>query len=156
MFERANEAEAGDIGRGGGQVVEEIGDAAVNVGEAQQNDSYARLRRLLLGLWFGLYAFIGSQMTWRLSPFINDPSLPFEFIRPTRDNFYVDALRAFVEATGLQVSLIDTNVALVAAGCLIPLIALTFAIGMVTDRRHRQTPRVTSAPQTEPQTKVAL
>jgi hypothetical protein len=117
--------------------------------ESSGDDSYARLRRLLLWGWFGLYGFIGSQMAWRLSPFINDPSLPFEFVRPTRDNFYVDAARAFVEATGLQVSFNEANAALVGAGCLIPLIVVTFVIAMATDRRRRPAPRGQAAPQVQ-------
>lgn len=121
----------------------------MDVIESDRGDSYARLRRLLLWVWFGLYGFIGSQMTWRLSPFVNDPSLPFEFIRPTRDNFYVDAARAFVEATGLQVSFNDANAALVGAGCLIPLIVVTFVIAMATDRRRKPAFHGQAAPQVQ-------
>lgn len=105
--------------------------------ESNADDSYSPLRRLLLGGWFALYGFIGSQMAWRLSPFINDPNLPFEFIHPTRDNFYVDAARAFAETTGLQMPLINVNAALVGAGCAIPLIALAFVMGMVKDAGKR-------------------
>lgn len=98
------------------------------------DDSYARLRRSLLGTWFAVYAFIGSQMAWRLSPFINDPTLPFEFIHPTRDNFYIDTARAFMEVTGLQ-SPFNISTMLVGLGCLIPLIILTFSLGRVASRR---------------------
>ena len=115
--------------------------------ETSSGDTYATLRRFLLWMWFAVYSFIGSQMTWRLSPFINDPSLPFEFIRPTRDNFYVDAMRAFIETTGLQTSLLDANAALIGAGCLIPLIVLAFALGMVKDavKKPKPAPNVENA-----------
>jgi hypothetical protein len=105
--------------------------------EPVDNDSHAQLRRILLSMWFGVYGFIGSQMAWRLSPFINDPTLPFEFIRPTRDNFYIDASRAFVEATGLQTSFIDFSTVLVGVVCLIPLVVLTFSMGKIANRKNR-------------------
>ncbi|MBI5054498.1 MAG: actin-binding WH2 domain-containing protein [Chloroflexi bacterium] len=117
--------------------------------EVDSNASHANLRRLLLGGWFILYAFIGSQMTWRLSPFVNDPTLPFEFIRPTRDNFYIDAARAFVEATGLQISLTNANAVLIGAMCLLPLIALVFGIGMGIDaaKKNKSVPQILTTPQ---------
>jgi len=119
--------------------------------ESNADDSYAHLRRLLLGGWFALYGFIGSQMAWRLSPFINDPSLPFEFIHPTRDNFYMDAARAFAETTGLQAPFININAALVGAGCVIPLIALAFVMGMAKDAGKKSRPEIhnVAARQTE-------
>ncbi|MGB8984821.1 MAG: hypothetical protein WCC12_23350, partial [Anaerolineales bacterium] len=43
------------------------------------------------------YAFVGTQMTWRLSPFIGKPGDPFYLIRPSRDNFYVDVIHAIEE-----------------------------------------------------------
>lgn len=38
--------------------------------------------RWLLGLWLGIYAFVGVQMAWLLRPFIGDPDLPTRFFRP--------------------------------------------------------------------------
>ncbi|MCP4139275.1 MAG: actin-binding WH2 domain-containing protein [Chloroflexi bacterium] len=58
---------------------------------------------ILLRAWVFLYAFVGAQMTWRLSPFIGNPKDEFEFIRPSRDNFFVDVLNAFQEAFGLSI-----------------------------------------------------
>jgi hypothetical protein len=54
--------------------------------------------RILLGVWVILYAFVGSQMTWRLSPLVGDPEIPFVLLKPSRDNFYVDVIRAFERA----------------------------------------------------------
>ena len=59
---------------------------------------------ILLKAWVFLYAFVGAQMTWRLSPFIGNPKDDFVFIRPSRDNFFVDVLNAFQDAFGLTVS----------------------------------------------------
>ncbi len=58
--------------------------------------------RMLLGVWIILYAFVGSQMTWRLSPLIGDPEIPFVVLKPSRDNFYVDVIRAFERAMGIS------------------------------------------------------
>ena len=108
--------------------------------ETSDDVSYKQLRRLLLGMWFALYGFIGSQMAWRLSPFVGDSKNPFELLRPTRDNFYVDVIKAFVEVAGLQISLINVNAVLVGAGCLIPLIALVFIIGTAKDASKKNKP----------------
>ncbi len=58
---------------------------------------------ILLKAWVFLYAFVGAQMTWRLSPFIGNPKDEFVFIRPSRDNFFVDVLNAIQDAFGLSI-----------------------------------------------------
>lgn len=55
----------------------------------------------LLRVWVILYGFVGAQMTWRLSPLIGDPKLPFFLIQPSRDNFFVDVIHAFQQAAGV-------------------------------------------------------
>jgi hypothetical protein len=60
--------------------------------------------RVLLIAWIVLYAFVGSQMTWRLSPFIADPTLPFTILQPSRDNFYIDVFSAFERVSGIAVT----------------------------------------------------
>ena len=114
------------------------------------DDFYRHLRRVVLGMWVGLYGFIGSQMAWRLSPFVGDSKNPFELINPTRDNFYVDVIKAFVEVAGLQLSLVNVNAVLVGAGCLIPLIALVFMIGMAKDatKKNKSVAQTLVTPQT--------
>lgn len=57
---------------------------------------------LLLRAWVVLYGFVGAQMTWRLSPLIGDPAQPFYVIRPSRDNFFIDAVYAFQNVFGLR------------------------------------------------------
>jgi hypothetical protein len=38
--------------------------------------------------WMVLFALVGGQMSWVLRPFIGDPSLPFEFLRARKSNFF--------------------------------------------------------------------
>ena len=59
-------------------------------------------RRAMMRIWFVLYAFIGSQMAWRLSPFVGDPARPFVWLQPSRDNLYVDVGHVFERVAGLQ------------------------------------------------------
>lgn len=54
----------------------------------------------LLRAWVILYGFVGSQMTWRLSPLIGDPQYPFVLLQPSRDNFFVDVINAFQQTFG--------------------------------------------------------
>jgi hypothetical protein len=72
--------------------------------ETTQDDNLKNLGNRILILWIVLYAFVGTQMTWRLSPFIGDPKDPFYLIRPSRDNFYVDVIHAIQEAFNLMPS----------------------------------------------------
>lgn len=116
--------------------------------ESNNGDSFVRLRRLLLWMWFVVYAFIGSQMTWRLSPFINDPSLPFEFIHPTHDNFYVDVLKALIEVTGVNITFELISPVLVGIACLVPLIAGLFIIATAMDKRVKAAPHPAPAVKT--------
>jgi hypothetical protein len=74
-----------------------VGMAHANLGEGGRFDIFGRA---LLVAWIVLYAFVGSQMTWRLSPFIADPEAPFAVIQPSRDNFYVDVLSALERVLG--------------------------------------------------------
>jgi hypothetical protein len=39
-------------------------------------------------LWVLLYAFVGSQMAFTLSPFVGDPQQPFMLFTQFGDNFY--------------------------------------------------------------------
>lgn len=59
------------------------------------------LGKRILGLWMILFGFVGTQMTWRLSPFIGKPEDPFYVLKPARDNFYVQAINAFQQAFNL-------------------------------------------------------
>lgn len=107
--------------------------------DGQNGGTNLSLRRPLLGLLFVLYAFMGSQMTWRLSPFVGDPTQPFVLIQPSRDNFYVDVIKAFFELTGVQLFELNINTFLIGLACLFPLIALLFTLGWVVERRGKAT-----------------
>ncbi len=67
-------------------------------------NAQSRLSKRILALWFVLYAFVGTQMTWRLSPFIGRPGDPFYLLKPSRDNFYVDVIHAIEGALNISSS----------------------------------------------------
>ncbi len=69
--------------------------------ETRRTDALQHLGRRILGLWMVLYGFVGTQMTWRLSPFIGKPDDPFYILKPSRDNFYVDVLHAVQQMLNL-------------------------------------------------------
>ena len=54
------------------------------------NPAGAGTRKIIFVLWVILYAFVGSQMAWTLSPFMGDPGLPFILFRQIGGNFYGD------------------------------------------------------------------
>jgi hypothetical protein len=56
------------------------------------NEEGQRARQRLFRLWIYLYAIVGTQMAWTLSPFIGEPGLPFILFRRVDGNFYVDVL----------------------------------------------------------------
>ncbi len=62
--------------------------------EPTRTDALNVLGKRILFLWVLVYGFVGTQMTWRLSPFVGKPEDPFYWIRPSRDNFYVDVVNA--------------------------------------------------------------
>ncbi len=66
--------------------------------ETARVDGLQSLGKRILMFWIVLYAFIGTQMAWRLSPFIADPAQPFILIQPSRDNFYIDVFNALGQA----------------------------------------------------------
>lgn len=100
--------------------------------------SSGSLRRVLLGTWFILYGFVGSQMVWRLSPLVGDPALPFILLRPSRDNFYVDVIHAVERAMGMQPSAWSTEVlptlVVISGMCLVPVLLLVFGAGIIAGR----------------------
>jgi hypothetical protein len=99
--------------------------------ETARNDRLKQLGNRILFLWILLYGFIGTQMTWRLSPFIGDPTEPFVFIQPSRDNFYVDVVRALQHALALQSPNLDwlTSFGIVLF-CIVAFVAFLFVGGM--------------------------
>lgn len=66
--------------------------------ETSREGAFRSLGKRILGLWMILFGFVGTQMTWRLSPFIGRPDDPFYVLKPSRDNFYVEVINAFRQA----------------------------------------------------------
>lgn len=99
--------------------------------------------RGLLSAWIGLYAFVASQMTWRLSPLVGDPAQPFVLLQPSRDNFYVDAIRAASRMFGFRADL-DGTFAMVV--CLIPLGLFLLFIGFSLGSGRKKAVPVPSRP----------
>jgi len=99
--------------------------------ETARNDSLKGLGNRILMLWILLYAFVGTQMTWRLSPFIGKPDDPFYLIRPSRDNFYVDVIKASQQAFNLAPLDSATNSIVMTTLCGSALLALVITILLV-------------------------
>jgi hypothetical protein len=74
-------------------------------------------------------------MTWRRSSFIGRPEDPFYIMRPSRDNFYVDVIRAIQEALNI-VPVDDTLVTplLMSVTCIAGIIALMFMFNSFSKR----------------------
>lgn len=92
----------------------------------------------LLRVWVVLYGFVGAQMTWRLSPLIGDPKIPFVLLQPSRDNFFADVLNASQRAIGIGRT--DTPIDL--AGLLFCggiIVVMALAIGVWLGSRQRAT-----------------
>ena len=94
------------------------------------------LRRGVMGAWFILYAVVGSQMAWRLSPFVGDPTQPFVWLQPSRDNLYIDLMRAFENASGLQLGVWIAEPVWIGLACLIPLVLLIVGVGLAAGREE--------------------
>ena len=91
--------------------------------ESTRQDAIKHVGRRILGLWMMLYGFVGTQMTWRLSPFIGKPEDPFYLIKPSRDNFYVDVLHAVQQTLNIPALDINLDTPFMMAGlCLVGVI----------------------------------
>ncbi len=97
------------------------------------------LGNILLKSWVVLYGFVGAQMTWRLSPLIGDPEMPFYLFRPSRDNFFIDVINAAPRAVGARQA--ETTAVLPFAACLGGALFFFFLIGAATARFRRTTPQ---------------
>jgi len=56
----------------------------------------AMARRTVFTIWILLYAFVGSQIAYTLSPFVGDPGQPFILFTQYGDNFYSYVLTQIV------------------------------------------------------------
>jgi hypothetical protein len=58
---------------------------------AVNTDNTAKARNFLFA-WAIMFAIIGAQLSYTLSPFFGDPALDFVLINPGRSNFFIDVL----------------------------------------------------------------
>lgn len=108
--------------------------------ETARSDTLKQLGNRILLLWIGLYAFVGTQMTWRLSPFIADPTQPFVIIKPSRDNFYIDVFRAVQGALELPRTQFDWILpAMIGLLCVALPVVLIFMGGMFLGSSAKRT-----------------
>jgi hypothetical protein len=70
---------------------------------ASDKEEGTKMRGLVLYVWIGLYAFVGSQMAWTLRPFIGYPDAKFELIRELGGNFYGNLLFSIGEFLGFLI-----------------------------------------------------
>lgn len=113
--------------------------------ETTRNDALKTVGQRILFLWILLYGFVGTQMTWRLSPFIGKPEDPFYMVRPSRDNFYVDVINAIQGALNLSSpDFIQTSSIVLGGVCVIGLGVVFFAIGMTIGKTMRKKRESTS------------
>jgi hypothetical protein len=114
--------------------------------EPARQEAVKPLGRRILSLWMLLFGFVGTQMTWRLSPFIGKPGDPFYLLKPARDNFYVQAIGAaqqILHLPPLQLTL-DTLLTMgalsVVAALVLGLVLLVVLIRTGSNRRRSSAP----------------
>ncbi len=83
--------------------------------ETVQEGAFRSTGKRILALWMLLFGFVGTQMTWRLSPFIGRPEDQFYLIKPSRDNFYVDVINAVQQTFHLQAVNVNLDTPLIIA-----------------------------------------
>lgn len=69
------------------------------IGESD-NIQGVRERRAIFTLWIILYAFVGTQMAWTLSPFMGNPDNPFILLQQLGGNFYSDVVTTLMALVG--------------------------------------------------------
>ena len=116
--------------------------------EPTRTDALNILGKRILFLWVLVYGFVGTQMTWRLSPFVGKPEDPFYWIRPSRDNFYVDVIKAIQGALNLPASDTSWLMPLIFGGiCIVGLGVVFFAGGMLIGNASKKSAPKVEAPQ---------
>ncbi len=116
--------------------------------EPTRTDALNILGKRILFLWVLVYGFVGTQMTWRLSPFVGKPEDPFYWIRPSRDNFYVDVVNAIQGALNLPASDASWLMPLIFGGiCIVGLGVVFFAGGMLIGNASKKSAPKVETPQ---------
>ncbi len=113
--------------------------------EPARQEAAKPLGKRILSLWMLLFGFVGTQMTWRLSPFIGKPEDPFYLMKPSRDNFYVQAIGAAQQIFRLPALELNFDTVLtIAALYLVATLMLVLLIR--TGGKRRRSPAVRRAP----------
>ena len=73
------------------------GVAAVHADASEESQG---MRKSVFMIWLLLYALVGTQMAWLLSPYIGNPEMPFLLFRHAEGNFYLDVLQTLAELLG--------------------------------------------------------
>jgi hypothetical protein len=60
----------------------------------EKKNIYPKTGVRVFQLWIFILAFVGTQLSWTLRPFIGDKNLDFELLRQKGGNFYVDVLKS--------------------------------------------------------------
>ena len=106
--------------------------------ETARDDGLKTIGHRILMLWILLYGFVGTQMTWRLSPFIGKPEDPFFLIKPSRDNFYVDVVTAIQGALNLSDSGSSSVASIIFCSiCIVGFGILSLAGGIMLGKANR-------------------
>jgi len=116
--------------------------------ETTRDDAMKVIGKRILFLWILLYGFVGTQMTWRLSPFIGKPEDPFYFVRPSRGNFYMDVVHALEGAFQIPVAQAEWVTPVIFGSlCVVSLGFVFFAGGMMMgNMTRRPAPKVDTMP----------
>jgi len=77
----------------GGMGLVFFGQGITIVGKPNEGNG-AEARRVILVFWMLLYAFVGSQMAWTLSPFMGEPGTPFILFTQPGGNFWSDVFNS--------------------------------------------------------------
>jgi len=118
--------------------------------ETTRDDALKVFGQRILFMWILLYGFVGTQMTWRLSPFIGRPEDPFYVLKPSRDNFYVDVAHAIEGVLKIPESQAGWATPLILGGLSVLLLGTIFfagglMIGSLSGKRKPGTDRQISS-----------
>lgn len=98
--------------------------------ETSRADAERRIGQRILMLWILLYDFVGTQMTWRLSPFIGNPGDLFCLLKPSRDNFSVHVIQAVQASLKIPARNVEWLAPVLSMGlCLVTLGGLAYLAG---------------------------
>ncbi|MCH8330016.1 MAG: actin-binding WH2 domain-containing protein [Bacteroidetes bacterium] len=64
------------------------------------DDVNRRKAKIFIRFWLLLYAIVGAQLSWTLSPFIRDPSRPFILFTVENSNFFADVIHSLHQLMG--------------------------------------------------------